>query len=169
MTWKKLQITKAELSDLKNIFRKKAKFYADENIEEELIGLLKNIGWNIESYKDYSLAGQPDENQFSKAQQLKRMLITKDPDFWDNKKFPIYKHPGVIILECKNDQRLGASLRFISDVILPFAEIWNNSKVRIRGEEIAVFSKDADRGIWDVTRYKLDKNGIPFIWENAIA
>lgn len=168
MSWKKLQITKSELSDLKNAFRKRARLYIDENIEEEITEALKTLGWNIKTYKDFSLAGHPDENHFAKAKQLNRILITQDDDYWDNRRFPIDKHPGVIILQYQNTKTVVQGIRFIADVIVPFAEIWHSSKVKIKGEQVIVFSKNTDKGTWETTKYKLDKNGTPFIWCNPV-
>lgn len=165
MTWKKLEISKHELEGPNRAFKKKAKFYLDENIEEEIAEFLFCLGWNIKTFKDFSLAGRPNEKHFIKAGKLNRILITQDNDFWDNERFPVDKHPGVIILQYQNHQTAGQAIRFINDVIFPFVDIWHNSKVGIAGDEITVFSRNFDDGVWSTKRYRLDENGIPYIWE----
>ncbi len=165
MAWKKLQISKHELEGPHKAFKKKARFYIDENIEEEIVEFLFCLDWNIKTFKDFSLTGRSNERHFAKAGKLNRILITQDNDFWDNEKFPVDKHPGVIIMQYQDYHTAGQAIRFINDVIFPFVDIWHNSKVGIAGDEITVFSRNIDDGVWSTKRYKLDGNGIPYIWE----
>jgi hypothetical protein len=47
---------------------------------------------------DIGLGGHPDENVMSRAWRDKRIVLTHDRDFLDDRRFPPHRNPGVIVL-----------------------------------------------------------------------
>ena len=79
-------------------YPKKIKLLADQNIPMHMIQDLAK-SFSIKSVFDLSLDGHPDENIREASKKQKRILLTTDKDFWDEKKHPIKKCSGVICTE----------------------------------------------------------------------
>jgi predicted nuclease of predicted toxin-antitoxin system len=78
----------------------KWRLYADHNIEKELVEYLRSLKFDVLwIMEDKDLKCQIEDSfHYNKAKQLKRYLITKDNDFWDDHTYSIQNSPGVIIL-----------------------------------------------------------------------
>jgi predicted nuclease of predicted toxin-antitoxin system len=62
--------------------RKRWRLYADNNIEKEIIGFLREEEFDVLAVgKDAQLRHQEDEFHYQKARQLDRYLVTHDGDF----------------------------------------------------------------------------------------
>ena len=92
--WRELNIDVKEFILPKN--PKKLKLLADQNIPLEIIKDFSQYGFSIKSIFDLNYAGHPDENVREIAKKLKRVLLTTDKDFWDEKKHPLQKCFGII-------------------------------------------------------------------------
>jgi predicted nuclease of predicted toxin-antitoxin system len=80
----------------------KWRIYADNHIERDVVEHLRrsdmDVLWIAE---DPELRRQQDDRfHYRKAKQLGRYLLTRDQDFWDNKKHPLAASPGVLIVSC---------------------------------------------------------------------
>jgi predicted nuclease of predicted toxin-antitoxin system len=84
-------------------YPKKIKLLADENIPMHIIEELSKY-FSIKSVFDIGLAGHPDENIRDASKKLKRVLLTTDKDFWDEKKHSIRKCFGIICTEAGPDE-----------------------------------------------------------------
>ena len=56
-------------------------FFADENIAPEIIGFLKQNGFDVKSVIEENLAGKDDKLLINFATQQNRVIITHDSDF----------------------------------------------------------------------------------------
>jgi predicted nuclease of predicted toxin-antitoxin system len=84
--------------------RRKWRLYADNNIEKEILEYLRKEGFDVLAVGEHSqLKNQEDEFHYQKARQYDRYLLTHDHDYWDDKRFPLWQSPGVIILP-KNEE-----------------------------------------------------------------
>src|SRR5574337_992187 len=100
MPWKKLpNPSKKEEETFFVRFRKKARFLVDEDVDSEVVYFLREQGWNVVSALEVGLNGQPDENVFSFAWKERRMILSHDRGFLDNKKYPVHRNPGIVIIE----------------------------------------------------------------------
>ena len=77
---------------------KKIKLYADENIPLGTTRFLKKKFNTKHAVIDYSFSGRPDSFHYQESFSQNRILLTADQDFLDNRKFPLRKTKGVIIL-----------------------------------------------------------------------
>lgn len=75
--WKKLEDpTKDEMEALRGL--KKAKLYADEDIEEEVVEFLRDSGANIKSARELGHRGKPDSFHAAVSFKEKRFLLNKE-------------------------------------------------------------------------------------------
>lgn len=79
----------------------KWRFYADNNIEREIVEHLRNsdidVLWIVEVPE--LMKQQDDAFHYRKAKQLGRYLLTKDLDSWNDRQHPLKDSPGVVIID----------------------------------------------------------------------
>lgn len=75
------------------------RFYLDEHIPHEKVPrYLRRKGHGYQHATDLGYASRDDEFHYQYARSAKRILITRDEDFADPRRYPYRKHPGVIII-----------------------------------------------------------------------
>jgi hypothetical protein len=96
--WKRLtDPNKEEKTFLRGV--KKAKIYADEDIEEEAVEWIRSQGVNIKSARELGHRGKPDSFHAALAFKEKRFLLTKnEKDFFDNAAVPFHRTHGIIAI-----------------------------------------------------------------------
>src|SRR5215471_9458013 len=96
--WKKIaRLTKDEVRATDRVLRKKARFLVDENIGK-LASILRELGWDAVSASEAGLHGHSDEDLFALGWKEKRMIITNDTDFLEDRRYPFHRCPGVMVL-----------------------------------------------------------------------
>jgi len=82
----------------------KWRIYADNNVEKEVIDHLRSSNIDVLWIAEHPQLKreQNDEYHYAKARELQRYLLTRDLDFWNDRRFPLKDSPGVIILTSKN-------------------------------------------------------------------
>jgi uncharacterized protein DUF5615 len=75
-------------------------FYADENIDEELIRWLRDRKHYVESAREFGYAGRDDEFHIQEAARRHCILLSNDADYLDDRKFPFHAltNTGVVVL-----------------------------------------------------------------------
>lgn len=78
----------------------KWRLYADNNIERQLVEKLRRSHMDVLWVAEVpDLRKQRDDAfHYHKARELNRYLLTRDLDFWDDRRHPLQSSPGVIIL-----------------------------------------------------------------------
>jgi len=78
----------------------KAKFYADENIEAYLVEHLRNQGMMVDYAVELGYKPRDDQFHLQEARRRKSILLTRDTDFLDNRKFPYYnlKYTAIVMI-----------------------------------------------------------------------
>lgn len=136
--WKLLEdITKEELSDLSRV--KKARLYADEDIEEEIVEILSGRGVNIKSARQLGHAGKPDSFHAALAFKQKRFLLTKNvKHYLDDRKFPFHRTWGIIVLDVdpSSTADIITAIQRIFDLI-GYGEVYEGMKLKLSSEEIS--------------------------------
>ena len=75
--------------------KRKIRIYCDANLPEKFVDELKEF----KNFKVVCRAGVgDDEDHYVRARQQKAILITSDLDFWDDRRFPLKKSPGVVVI-----------------------------------------------------------------------
>jgi predicted nuclease of predicted toxin-antitoxin system len=99
MPWKELdEPTDDEKRELDLQYRDKARFLVDESAGLGVAKFLQSRGYNTRFVEDLGLRGRSDEDVFATAWKEKRILVTHDTDFLDNKRFPPNRNPGIIVV-----------------------------------------------------------------------
>ncbi|HAF70510.1 MAG: DUF5615 family PIN-like protein [Clostridia bacterium] len=75
------------------------KFLADECVFDLTVRFLRDEGWDVTTVTELGLRGVNDAQVMGKAQEMKAVLITRDMDFADIRKFPPSAYGGVIVLK----------------------------------------------------------------------
>jgi predicted nuclease of predicted toxin-antitoxin system len=78
--------------------RKKLTLLADACVPKLLVDELRAFGLTIRTAAEMGIAGHPDENVCTLAARLGWVILTMDRDFWDDRKHPLQKCPGIEVL-----------------------------------------------------------------------
>ena len=76
-------------------------FLADECIFSVTVGFLRNKGWDVTTINEIGLQGAKDTLVLKKAQEMEVVLLTRDMDFADIRRFKPSAHCGVIVLKMR--------------------------------------------------------------------
>jgi predicted nuclease of predicted toxin-antitoxin system len=79
--------------------RAKPRFYADENFPPLATEVLRNLDASVVTVQEQRRRGHPDENVISETRRLRRVLITRDRDFLDERRHPIIQCPVVVVCD----------------------------------------------------------------------
>jgi predicted nuclease of predicted toxin-antitoxin system len=164
MSWRVIPpVTKEEYSSF--IREKKLKLYADEDIEEWVVELLRMRGVNIQSARELGHRGKPDDFQAECARKNRRVILTKNgKDFLGDGKLPFNKTYGVIAIDCdtnKENEYITVLARIV-DIFVTFGDTWQGQKIRVTPSEVT--TRSVDGGHIVTKRFKVEGRRI-FIWE----
>src|ERR1700677_2046223 len=100
MSWRLLTgpKTKAGERELNRLTARRSRFLVDESLGTGVAMVLRYQGYNVKFGPDVGLGGKDDQDVFSFAWRERRMLLTHDKDFMDDRQFPFNRNPGVIVL-----------------------------------------------------------------------
>src|SRR5262245_33485504 len=98
MSWEPLPMPKDGGRSIFAKFKAKARFLVDESLGEGTVQALRHLKWNVKGVWDAGLVGRPDEDVFAFARSDRRILLSHDTDFLDDRRFPIRSQSGVIVL-----------------------------------------------------------------------
>jgi hypothetical protein len=169
MPWKPIsEPTDAEVREIVQENRGKAKFLVDENLGAEVTQLLRDAGWNAIDVFELNLEGHPDENIFAAARKQDRILLTHDDDFLDDRRFPPRLSPGMVVLPgAQGDDRalLSAIYRMLS-IVGRLRELWRCTKIIISTDGTwTVLTFEKSEGRVTKSRYRFPKNRME-VWED---
>jgi predicted nuclease of predicted toxin-antitoxin system len=114
----------------------KIKLCADANIPKSLVDNIKEMGIPVITVYDAGIETHSDSNVMTWVRKSKRVLITMDDDFWDDKRFPIVNNPGLIFLDFRPSD-LSLSIQAFELVYYTFAKFfpsnwwYAHAKVRV--------------------------------------
>jgi predicted nuclease of predicted toxin-antitoxin system len=90
----------------------KAKLYADESIEANLVRHLRSQGVAVDYAVDLGFNPRDDEFHFQEARRRKAILLSKDIDFLDNNRFPYCNMKDTAIVILRTEKGYTATLDF---------------------------------------------------------
>jgi len=78
----------------------KWRFYADNNVERALVEHLRKSDFDVLWIAEEQELRRQQEDRFhyQRARELRRYLLTRDLDFWDDRRHPLKDSPGVLIV-----------------------------------------------------------------------
>jgi predicted nuclease of predicted toxin-antitoxin system len=166
MPWKELdEPTDDDRRELDLEYRGKARFLIDESAGIGVAKILMGDGYNAKFVADFGLCGRSDEDVFAAAWREKRILITHDVDFLNDKRFPSHRNAGVILVRPGSDGRDDVGLiGCLAKAVL----LAGKNATWFRGKKLDFSSDEAltitSRGTRH--RYLWKKHGTPMIWED---
>ena len=145
---------------------RKAKLYADEDVEEEVVGALRIAGVNITSARELGHRGKPDSFHAALSFKEKRFLLTKNArDFLDDHKLPWHRTFGVIAiagdLGSRKEEYGAAAYRLIS-MIVPFGERFEHMKIQLSGDGARLRYLGRDGRVYE-ERYRFEGDDV-YTW-----
>jgi predicted nuclease of predicted toxin-antitoxin system len=123
----------------------KWRLYADKQIEREIVEHLRasdiDVLW-IAEHPELERQ-QDDEFHYRKARELGRYLLTKDMDFWDDRKHPLKGSPGTVIIatgDASVAKHLPVLLRELMHAYNPLSEpvYLDGMKIKLSSEGITL-------------------------------
>jgi|SRR5215470_17357649 len=162
--WKRLpDLNKEEKAFLRGV--KKAKIYADEDIEEEAVGWIRSEGVNIKSARELGHRGKPDSFHAAFAFKEKRFLLTKnEKDFFDNAAVPFHRTHGIIAIhgDMSNMDDYATVVANLLQLIIQYGEVFAGAKIRLKPNETMIRGIDY-AGKAYTQRFKHERDG-NYIW-----
>ncbi|NQT04001.1 MAG: DUF5615 family PIN-like protein [Planctomycetes bacterium] len=90
----------------------KTRFYADENIPTNVIEYLRHHGFHVDSAIDLGYSSRDDKFQLQEARRRKSVLLTRDKDFMDHKRFPFHNLKDTAVVILRTLEKSGKSINF---------------------------------------------------------
>jgi predicted nuclease of predicted toxin-antitoxin system len=81
---------------------KRSRFLIDESLGSGTIEFFQYYRLNAVDVWQVGLNGHDDNAVFAFAWRHRRILLTHDEDFWDDRHFPEHRNPGLVILPGAN-------------------------------------------------------------------
>jgi hypothetical protein len=159
------EIAEPSREDVARIRRvRRIELYADEDIEEEVVEVLREQKVNVWRARERGHRGKPDEWHAAFAFKHRRFLLTKNAKhFLDDRKIPFQRTHGIIAIE--GDMGTGEPYAWavvqVFDLI-PFADIYQGAKIHVTATEMSVRAVEAD-GHVRTRRYKT-QGGRSYEW-----
>jgi predicted nuclease of predicted toxin-antitoxin system len=86
----------------------------DENLPHTLVGLLSQLGHDVDTVPNEGLAGKDDGKVWTVTQAAGRFLITQDLDFCDERKYTPGTHEGVLLVRLPQPGRSALTERILA-------------------------------------------------------
>ena len=143
---------------------RRARLYADEDIEAWIVHLLRDHKVNIKSAVELGHRGKDDSFHAALAFKEKRFLLTKNgKDFLNDRVLPFSETWGLIAFEVDTaDLQLTATALQILVEVIGIGELMERSKVRLSAEEMSITYLNAE-GKRMTQRFRLT-SGETFEW-----
>ena len=79
------------------------RFLIDANLPRSLIAAIQRFAHQVEFARDIGLASAPDEDIGARARHSGAVLLTRDLDFADIRRYPPEQYPGIVVLRLPDD------------------------------------------------------------------
>jgi len=157
MAWREIEdVSKEEMGFLRR--SRKATLYADEDIEDEIVLILRSLRINIQSARELNgHRGKDDEFHAAYALREKRFLLTKNTrDYIDDHKLPWEKTFGVIAIagDFGDTSDYIAVLTLVLRSVVPYGEQFERTKIQISSSSFIIKGR-TKRGTIQTDRYRI--------------
>jgi predicted nuclease of predicted toxin-antitoxin system len=146
----------------------KARFYADEDIETDLIDYIREQGYRVVSAKELGFKGREDRFHLQEARRRKCILLTRDRGYLDHRRFPFTLLPDTAIVVLHTQARASARRAFAFLLHNLLKEVANSGrrnlaglKIEIQGPRMLLYARERGRtrqDTVDVSRPSPDKD-----------
>ncbi len=166
MPWKKLDLpTTDEQREIKREYKGKARFLVDESMGTNIAKYLSEQGYNTKYVGDEGLEARSDEDVFAFAWKEKRIIVTHDPDFLDDRRFPPHRNPGTVLVRPgssgRDDYGLLVCLYKAIQIAGDTAKWFEGKKLDFASKDTLVITSPGTR-----QKYLWERNRDAMIWED---
>lgn len=131
------QISDREFREFQRRFRRKARFLVDENMGQPVAQVLRSYGYSAEFVGEVGLSGRDDDEVFAYAWRKRRIILTHDRDFLDDRRFPFTRNPGVVVLPgATGDGTLEPALADLIRLFAPYGDANFGCKIEVTQDGI---------------------------------
>jgi predicted nuclease of predicted toxin-antitoxin system len=165
MSWIPLEVTNERIS---SATKRRVRFLVDESLGVEAARVLREHGWNAKFVSDLQLIGKDDRTVFAMAWRERRVILTHDRDFLDNRKFPPHRNPGVVVFVVgasgEDDERLIRAFALMQIYLKTFgANYMLGTKIVFSDDEHVTIERRQNGGLRTM-RYWMPKRGQAMEW-----
>lgn len=82
-------------------FTRKPRYFVDENLGQGVTELIRNLGGNVTDPWEKGMLGYKDDRVWQFARKERRIILSHDNDFMDERKYPIRECHGYVVLPHK--------------------------------------------------------------------
>lgn len=141
---------------------KKLKLCADANVPKAVVDELRAVGLVVDSVTESDLGPHPDKHILQHARKLGRVILTMDRDFWDDRKHPLQKSPGIIFIDVAPDQ-VDKAIEGLAKFYALFAQAypldwWHETKARVTTNGFVIKSRSWEGNVFK-EQFKLTDSG----------
>ncbi len=158
MPWKPLIHDKGEKQVFGRFLNRtqRTSFLADESLGPDAAELIRRE-WkaDVEFVPDIGLGGRDNAEVLAYAWRTRRVLLTHDRDFLDDRRFPEHRNPGVVVLPGGSGEEdvLIQALYFAMLLVGRWPESWIGVKVTVQKDgEVRIRQRHADTSTKESTR-----------------
>jgi predicted nuclease of predicted toxin-antitoxin system len=113
---------------------RRSRFLIDESLGSGTIEFFERLRLNAVDVWQVGLNGRDDRAVFAFAWRHRRILLTHDEDFWDDRRFPEHRNPGLVILPGANGDQTDmiSGLWWMTQLMDCNPELWSKKKSALR-------------------------------------
>jgi predicted nuclease of predicted toxin-antitoxin system len=150
---------------------KRSRFLIDESLGSGAIEFFKRRRLNAVDVWQVGLQGRDDQAVFAFAWNHRRILLTHDDDFWDDRRFPEHRNPGLVILPGANGDQTDmiSGLWWMMLMMDRDPDLWRKLKVRItRDGEVYIRCRNLRTGAFATSHYRFTRRSTPMEYVDDI-
>ncbi|MDI6823433.1 MAG: DUF5615 family PIN-like protein [Bacillota bacterium] len=152
--WKAVDVSETEGRALGRLFRKRPRFLADENVWPEIVDLVRSKGVNIKPVRELGLKHRDDAEVLRAAQGERRLLLTFDKRFWDDRKYPLRDTAGIVVLDQGSLDDVALEVAILLGNFTEHGEMFHRSKTWLHPDGTADIKVLDDTGRVDAGRLR---------------
>jgi predicted nuclease of predicted toxin-antitoxin system len=168
MSWRLLTgpKTKAGERDLNRRTVGRSKFLVDESVGTGVAMVLGYQGYNVKCGPDVGLGGKDDQDVFAFAWRERRIILTHDKDFMDDRQFPFNRNPGVLVLPGEEGEfePLFNAVRSMLNIFGTHGNIFPNAKIVDSDNVWYIKNYRKKDGYIERAKLRFLKNGRVYRW-----
>jgi predicted nuclease of predicted toxin-antitoxin system len=166
MPWTKLALPTADAKrEMDEAYRGKARFLVDESMGAAIAKHLSERGYNTKYVGDEGLEGHSDEDVFAYAWKSKRIIVTHDADFLDDRRFPPHRNPGIVLVRPGSSGHDNYGLLVCLEKATLMAGVhapwFEGRKLDFSSTDLLTITRQGTR-----QKYLWERNRDPMIWED---
>lgn len=116
----------------------RAKFYADENIEAFLVDHLRSQGLKIDSAVELGFQSRDDRFHLQEARRRKSVLLTRDTDFLDDRRFPYHNLRDTAVVVLRTELGAPTALDFGYALVVLLDHITPSGRRNLTGLKVEI-------------------------------